>query len=86
MLSGINVISDYEEKNVVRGLATVGGLATVISGIFALLFGGSLLYQLLGKFITVINFTKYNHNHDLLSLADTIPFPVYDNQPIFYIV
>lgn len=45
-----SVITDYQDKTVLKGLASVGGLLTSLSGIFALLFGCGLLYSLLGRF------------------------------------
>jgi membrane protein YqaA with SNARE-associated domain len=43
------MISDFKFNSVMSGLSGVGGLFTLLSGIFALLFGGSLLHSLRGK-------------------------------------
>lgn len=51
-----NVKKDHEDKTVVKGLSTVGGLVTIISGIFAFIFGGTLLYHLCG---TCFSYASY---------------------------
>jgi len=40
------IISDYRDNSVVDGFSAVGGLWTTLSGIFAVLFGGSLFHIL----------------------------------------
>jgi hypothetical protein len=42
-------LADTQEKTVLGGFASAGGLWTVINGFFALLFGGSFVYNLFGE-------------------------------------
>lgn len=42
---------DYREKSVWAGFAAVGGFWTFLNGVFALLFGSSLLLILFGTFL-----------------------------------
>ncbi|KJA20332.1 hypothetical protein HYPSUDRAFT_43228 [Hypholoma sublateritium FD-334 SS-4] len=45
----INLIQDYREHSVVDGLASVGGLWTAFGGIFAIIFGASMLHTFYGS-------------------------------------
>jgi hypothetical protein len=45
-------MSDYQENTIAKGLSAVGGMATIFSGIFVLLFGGGMLFQLIGQCTT----------------------------------
>lgn len=45
-----HVIQDYRQNSVIAGFAGVGGLWTTLSGIFALLFGASMLQILYGQY------------------------------------
>ena len=45
----LTFIQDYREKSVVAGFASVGGLWTAFSGIFAILFGASMLHVFYGQ-------------------------------------
>ena len=44
------VVQDYRESSVIAGFASVGGLWTTFSGIFAILFGASMLQILYGQY------------------------------------
>jgi hypothetical protein len=48
----VDAIWDYQENTIAKGLSAVGGIATVFSGIFVLLFGGGMLFQLIGQCTT----------------------------------
>lgn len=54
MVPTMTVTADYQDKTVLKGLSNVGGLMTSLSGIVAFLFGGSLLYHLLGNVDEII--------------------------------
>ncbi|KDR77485.1 hypothetical protein GALMADRAFT_138594 [Galerina marginata CBS 339.88] len=43
------IIADQRDNSVVAGFSSVGGLWTTLSGIFAIIFGGSLFYMLNGS-------------------------------------
>ncbi|KJA20356.1 hypothetical protein HYPSUDRAFT_1092600 [Hypholoma sublateritium FD-334 SS-4] len=45
----LNFIQDYREHSVIDGLASVGGLWTAFGGIFAILFGASMLHTFYGS-------------------------------------
>jgi hypothetical protein len=49
ILGYVDSISDYQENTIAKGLSAVGGLATVFSSIFVFLFGGGMLFQLIGQ-------------------------------------
>jgi hypothetical protein len=43
------ILRDYEEHTVLTGFAALGGFWTFINGLFAIIFGGSLLFFLFGS-------------------------------------
>lgn len=45
-------IQDYREKSVIAGFSVVGGLWTAFSGIFAILFGASMLHIFHGQYVS----------------------------------
>ncbi|KJA20333.1 hypothetical protein HYPSUDRAFT_816951 [Hypholoma sublateritium FD-334 SS-4] len=45
----VNFLQDYREKSVIGGFSSVGGLWTAFSGIFAILFGASMLHIFYGS-------------------------------------
>ncbi|KAF5315033.1 hypothetical protein D9619_007477 [Psilocybe cf. subviscida] len=47
--SETRIIQDYRESSVIAGFANVGGLWTTLSGIFAIIFGASMLQILYGN-------------------------------------
>jgi hypothetical protein len=46
--SSWSLIQDYRERSVLKGFAVVGGLWTFLCGVFAMVFGPSLLHLLFG--------------------------------------
>jgi len=48
-LSDTKIVSDYRATSALSGFSTVGGLWTTLSGIFAILFGGSLFHLISGS-------------------------------------
>ena len=44
------VVEDYRQHTFLSGLATVGGIFTILDGIFAILFGMGLIRILFGLF------------------------------------
>jgi hypothetical protein len=40
---------EYREKSVLAGISAVGGFWTVLSGLFAMIFGTTLLFVLFGE-------------------------------------
>ncbi|KDR70549.1 hypothetical protein GALMADRAFT_877982 [Galerina marginata CBS 339.88] len=46
--SPFRTVADYRENSVLDGFSAVGGLWTTLSGIFAILFGGSLFHLITG--------------------------------------
>jgi hypothetical protein len=49
--SDLRLSVDYREKSIVTGIAAVGGFWTVANGIFAIIFGTSLWWFLLGEWL-----------------------------------
>ena len=45
----ITLVQDFREKSVMAGFSSVGGLWTALSGIFAILFGASMLHIFYGQ-------------------------------------
>lgn len=43
------IVQDFRDKTILNGIASVGGLWTFLGGIFAALFGRSLVKILLGE-------------------------------------
>ena len=48
--SEFRIIRDLRNKSVLSGFSSVGGLWTVLAGVFAALFGSSILRVLFGAF------------------------------------
>jgi hypothetical protein len=48
-IPGIQItLADTQVKTVLGGFAGVGGLWTILNGVFAILFGGSFIYNIFG--------------------------------------
>ena len=47
--SNYRLSTDYREKSILAGIAAVGGFWTVANGIFAIIFGTTLWWFLLGE-------------------------------------
>lgn len=54
----IEVKQEYIENSVLNGLATVGGVWTLVNGTFAAIFGSTLLLVLFGAFISSFSAEK----------------------------
>jgi len=42
-------VQEYKENSVLSGVASIGGLWTFLGGLFAILFGSSIIRTLFGK-------------------------------------
>jgi hypothetical protein len=56
--SNWRLIQDYRERSVLKGFAVVGGLWTFLCGVFAMVFGPSLLHLLFGTAHFVVLYAR----------------------------
>lgn len=51
VVNGWTIVQDYRQQSVLNGFSNVGGLWTFLNGIFAMIFGSSMLLLLFGRFL-----------------------------------